>query len=74
MPVAIPLTTHDLNSGGFAAARARTTARMTATVMDLTREIPNIRAYALRTWHEATQRLAEDPEATTAIRAERDRF
>ena len=74
MPVAIPLTSHDLNSGGFAAARARTTARMTATVMDLTREIPNIRAYALRAWHESAEYLAADPDDATAIRRERNRF
>jgi hypothetical protein len=74
MPVAIPLTSHDLNSGGFAAARARTAARMTATVMDLTREIPNIRAFALRAWHEAAQQLANQPHDVTAIRGERDRF
>jgi site-specific recombinase XerD len=74
MPVAIPLTSHDLNSGGFAAARARTAARMTATVMDLTREIPNIRAFALRAWHEAAEHLAAEPDDAAAIRGERDRF
>lgn len=57
----IPLTSHDLNSGGFAAARARTASRMTATVMDLAREIPNVRAFALRRWHEAAQYLTDDP-------------
>jgi site-specific recombinase XerD len=74
MPAVVPLTTHDLNSGGFAAARARTTARMTATVMDLSREIPNIRAFALRRWHEATQQLSEAPHDPAAVRAERNRF
>lgn len=39
-----------------------------------TREIPNIRTYALRTWHEAAQRLAARHDDTAAIRAERDRF
>lgn len=74
MPSALPLTTHDLNNGGFAAARARTTARMTATVMDLSREIPNIRAFALRRWHEAVQQLGAAPRDPKAVRAERDRF
>jgi site-specific recombinase XerD len=74
MPQAVPLTSHDLGSGGFAAARARTAARMTATVMDLNREIPNIRAFALRRWHEATQELTANPDDPAAVRAERDRF
>jgi hypothetical protein len=74
MPRAIPLTSHDLNSAGFAAARARTAARMTATVMDLNREIPNIRAFALRRWHEATGQLAGHPDDPALTRTERDRF
>jgi integrase len=74
MPAAIPLTSHDLNNGGFAAARARTAARMTATVMDLNREIPNIRAFALRRWHEAAQQLATHPDDPANVRGERDRF
>jgi site-specific recombinase XerD len=74
MPVGVPLTTHDLNSSGFAAARARTTARMTATVLDLNREIPNIRAFALRCWHEAAQQLAATADDPAHVRAERDRF
>ncbi len=73
-PAAIPLTSHDLRSGGFAAARARTTARMTATVMDLTREIPNIRAHALRHWHEATQALGATPGDRRLLQGERDAF
>lgn len=73
-PPTIPLTTHDLNSGGFAAARAWTTARMTATVMDLAREIPSIRAFALRRWHEAAQRLAAAPDDQKAARTERTCF
>lgn len=74
MPRAIPLTSHDLNGAGFAAARARTAARMTATVMDLNREIPNIRAFALRRWHEATEQLAGHPDDPALTRTERDRF
>lgn len=74
MPVAVPLTSHDLNREGFASARARTAARMTATVMDLNRELPNIRAFALRRWHEASERLATDQDDPGHIRAERDTF
>lgn len=74
MPVTVPLTSHDLNREGFAAARARTAARLTATVMDLNREIPNIRAFALRRWHEACQQLAAAPDEPGLARAERDAF
>jgi site-specific recombinase XerD len=74
MPVTVPLTSHDLNREGFAAARARTAARMTATVMDLNREIPNIRAFALRRWHEACQQLAAAPDEPGHACAERDTF
>lgn len=74
MPIVVPLTTHDLNRGGFAAARARTAARMTATVMDLNREIPNIRAFALRRWHETSAQLTSTPNEKTAIKEERNRF
>ncbi|ETZ96352.1 phage integrase family protein [Mycobacterium kansasii 824] len=74
MPVTIPLTSHDLNREGFARARARTAARMTATVMDLNRELPNIRAFALRRWHEASERLTVDHDNLGHIRTERDTF
>jgi integrase len=47
---------------------------MTATVMDLNRELPNIRAFALRRWHEASQRLAADHDDPGHVRAERDTF
>jgi integrase len=73
-PRTVPLTSHDLNSGGFAAARARTTARMTASVMDLAREVPNIRAFALRRWHEATEHLNGNPDNHLAVRGERNAF
>ncbi|HSI93241.1 MAG TPA: site-specific integrase [Jiangellaceae bacterium] len=54
-PVAVPLTRHDLLDAGFRKARQRRDAWMTSTVLDLQREIPNIRAFALRRWHEADQ-------------------
>lgn len=74
MPVAVQLTSHDLNREGFASAHARTAARMTATVMDLNREVANIRAFALRRWHEASERLGADSDGPGHIRAERDTF
>lgn len=57
-PAVVPLTRHDLLDSGFTAARKRTEARLTQTVLELEREIPNIRAYALRRWHETQQALA----------------
>jgi integrase len=47
---------------------------MTATVMDLTREIPNIRAFALCRWHEPEQHRTANPANHRAATAERDRF
>ena len=44
----------DLVGIGFEQARARTHARLTATVLDLEREMPTIRAYALQQWTDAT--------------------
>lgn len=64
----------DLNRRGFTAARARTAARMTATVMDLHREIPNIRAFALRRWHETSAHLTSTPNEKAALIEERNRF
>lgn len=56
-PAMVPLTRHDLLDTGFRKARKRQQARMTSTVLDLQREIPNIRAFALRRWHDAEQAL-----------------
>lgn len=68
-PAMIPLTRHDLIGVGFDQARRRSAARTAATVIDLEREMPNIRAFALRRWHEATQdarACPEDPKLATA--------
>jgi len=73
-PSTVPLTRHDLRRGGFGAARARTQARMTATVMDLTREIPNIRAHALQVWTETTSQLKAHPGDRHLVTAERRTF
>ncbi|MCW2572550.1 MAG: integrase family protein [Frankiales bacterium] len=73
-PTVVPLTRHDLLDTGFADARKRTEARLTRTVLDLEREIPNIRAFALRRWHEAQQALARDEGEPGLLRAERIAF
>jgi integrase len=49
-PRTIPVTRHTLLGYGFEKARERTRARITATVLDLEREMPKIRAFALQKW------------------------
>jgi hypothetical protein len=52
-PRTIPMTRHTLLGYGFEKARERTRARITATVLDLEREMPKIRAFALQQWKTA---------------------
>ena len=52
-PRTIPATRHTFLGYGFDKARERTRARITATVLDLEREMPKIRAFALQRWKAA---------------------
>jgi integrase len=52
-PRTIPATRHTFLGYGFDKARERTRARITATVLDLEREMPKIRAFALQQWKAA---------------------
>ena len=52
-PRTIPATRHTFLGYGFDKARERTRARITATVHDLEREMPKIRAFALQQWKAA---------------------
>jgi integrase len=61
-PRTIPATRHTFLGYGFDKARERTRARITATVLDLEREMPKIRAFALQQWKAA---LAAPKVATT---------
>ena len=61
-PRTIPATRHTFLGYGFEKARERTRARITATVLDLEREMPKIRAFALQQWKAA---LAAPKVATT---------
>jgi integrase len=54
-PRTIPVTRHTLLGYGFEKARERTRARITATVLDLEREMPKIRAFALQRWKAAVE-------------------
>lgn len=73
-PSSVLLARHDLLDSGFANARKRREARLTSTVLDLQRELPNIRAFALRRWHDTEQSLRENPDDQTLITAERAAF
>jgi integrase len=52
-PRTIPVNRHTLLGHGFEKARARTRARITATILELEREMPKIRAFALQRWKTA---------------------
>lgn len=73
-PASVVLARHDLRDSGFAAARRRQEARLTSTVLDLQCEMPSIRAFALRRWHDTEQDLSEDPDDKTRVVAERVAF
>jgi integrase len=60
-PRTIPFTRHDLIGVGFEQARKRSQAQLTSTVLDLEREMPHIRAYALRRWTEAEEACQQKP-------------
>ena len=73
-PSAVLLTRHDLVDTGILKARRRQRARMTSTVLDLQREMPNIRAFALRRWHDAERALTAAPGDERAAVGERVAF
>jgi integrase len=52
-PPTIPVNRHTLLGHGFEKARKQTRARLTATVLELEREMPKIRAFAMQRWKEA---------------------
>jgi integrase len=65
-PPAVPLERRDLVGIGFDKARRRQASRQQASVLDLERAVPPIRALALRRWQDAQQALAaaaDDPAA-----------
>jgi integrase len=73
-PRVVPLMRRDLVGIGFEKARARTQARITATLLDLEREMPTIRACALQYWKAATAALSLTPGDRRAIAAEAAAF
>ncbi len=68
-PRVVPLQRNDLRGIGFEKARRQQISRMTARILDLEREMPNLRAFAFRRWQDARNTCedsATDPRARTA--------
>jgi integrase len=73
-PRTVPLTRHALLGLGFEKARERTRARITAKVLDLEREMPSIRSFALRTWSNAIANAVNSPGPAKPWSEETERF
>ena len=73
-PRTIPLTRHALRGLGFEKARERTRARITAKVLDLEREMPSIRSFALRAWSSAIANTVNSPGPAKSWSEETERF
>lgn len=73
-PSQVILARHDLLDAGYIKARKRQRAQVTETVLDLQREMPNIRAFALRRWHDAEHALTAHPDQPQLVTAERGAF
>jgi len=73
-PPAVPLQRHDLVGVGFEKARRRRAKRTLATVLDLEREVPAIRALATRRWQDAQQLVDVAPGDRRAAAGEVDAF
>lgn len=65
-PKAVPIARKELLGVGFGKARRRQEAHITATILDLEREMPKIRAYAYARWREAEAVLADTASRTGA--------
>ena len=73
-PAAVPLERHDLRNLGFEKNRRRAAARTAEKVIDLEREIPKMRAIAIRRWDQAEQDLAIAPRMRARKDAELEAF
>ena len=67
-------TRHALLGLGFEKARERMRARITAKVLDLEREMPSIRSFALRKWSNAIANAVESPSPAKPWSEETERF
>jgi integrase len=73
-PRTVPLTRHDLVNIGFEKARKQQAARTTSTVLELEREMPNLRSYASRTWQDSQAALRNAQSDSSARAAEAAAF
>lgn len=73
-PATIPLTRHDLTDVGFEAARRRQRNRIKATILDLEREVPKLRAYSAQRWHTARREFEQNPKDPASEVEERKTF
>jgi integrase len=73
-PAAVPLERHDLRNLGFDKVRRRAKARSVEAAIDLEREIPKIRAVAIRRWNDAQLSLAEGRGVRATREAEAEAF
>jgi integrase len=73
-PPAVPLERHDLRNLGFEQARRRQAKRALATILDLEREVPGIRALATQRWQQASTTAAATPGDRRAQAGEVDAF
>ena len=73
-PRTVPLTRHDLVNIGFDKARRQQRARTTATVLDLEREMPNLRSHASRNWRDSQTALKNAPSDSSAKAVEAAAF
>jgi integrase len=69
-----PISRQDLSRSEFDTARKQTAERLKATIFDLERELPKIRAYALKEWSVAEEQLKAQPERNEWVKAEATAF
>jgi len=74
VPPAEPLDRRDLRESGVLNTKRQVAARMTTAVLDFEREMPNLRAFALRRWHEKSGEAADSPADTKITKAARQAF
>ena len=73
-PPAVPLERHDLRNQGFEQARRRQAKRTLATILDLEREVPGIRALAAQRWQQSCGAVDAAPGDRRAQAGEVDMF
>jgi len=73
-PPVVPISRYDLRDIGFEQARRRSQARIAATIVDLSRELPGIRAMAQRVWNDAERAALAQPADAQRRAKEADAF